>query len=83
MIARVTPYCDDGQSVPNMVGVLVEGEDRERSYVPKGDMDYREYLIRKMVEEMEQYEQGMPAAPSTLFRKLAEDAGVMFDEWDT
>lgn len=35
MIARVTPYCDDGQTVPNMVGVLVEGEEHEMAYVPK------------------------------------------------
>lgn len=36
MILRVTPYCDDGQSVPNRVGVLIEGEERERTYVPNG-----------------------------------------------
>jgi len=80
MIARVTPYVGEGRRVPDMVGVLIDGEERERMYVPEGDLNYREFLIRKMLVEMEQYEQGMPAAPSTLFRKLAEEAGVMFDE---
>lgn len=36
MIARVTPYVGEGRRVPDMVGVLIEGEEREREYVPKG-----------------------------------------------
>ena len=35
MIARVTPYVGEGRRVPDMVGVLIEGEDAERAYVPE------------------------------------------------
>lgn len=35
MIARVTPYVGEGRRVPDMVGVLIEGEEHERPYVPK------------------------------------------------
>lgn len=38
MIARVTPYVGEGRRVPDMVGVLIEGEEHERAYVPKGEL---------------------------------------------
>lgn len=48
MIARVTPYCDDGQSVPNKVGVLIEGEDHERAYVPKRQLVEAEAEVERL-----------------------------------
>jgi len=35
MIERITPYVGEGGKAPVMVGVLLEGEEFERPYVPK------------------------------------------------
>lgn len=38
MIESITPYCTDGHSLPEMIGVRCEGEDFEHAYVRKSDL---------------------------------------------
>ena len=58
MIERITPYCDDGCTLPRKVGVLCEGEDFDRFYLPELEIEKRDALIRDMVEELEKRDQG-------------------------
>lgn len=76
MIERITPYCDDGRTLPVKVGVLCEGEDFDHFYIPERQVEQRDALIRGMLAEMENRERGGVPLHSSFFRKLAEDAGI-------